>query len=141
MISSYFGSDRCSLCGNKCMAQGRLRAVVCATCKKDDIHVNLVASRRLQKAQKNALAAAKVCTDCSSCYEDPTTFAPVTTITDTDSYSRTSMFKAKGLGRQEIAMPIAACTSIDCPNTFKRHQLREETLEAEAICKALNLDF
>ena len=140
MISAYFGSDRCSLCGDKCMSQGRDRAVVCHKCKLDNMHVTLVSSRRLQKAQQDALAAAKVCTNCNLCYEDPGTFAPVTSPDDTGRASKSSMYKAKGLGKQEIAIPIAACTSIDCPNTFKRHRLREETLEAEAICKALNIE-
>ena len=138
MISTYFGSDRCSLCGDKCMSQGRERAVVCTKCRMDGLRVTLVAGRKLQKVQQDALAAAKICTACSLCYEDQDTFAPTTSPDATSSTSSGSL--SKGRGKQEIAHPFAACTSIDCPITFKRHRLREEGLEAEAICRALNIE-
>jgi DNA polymerase zeta len=129
MISAYFGSDICSLCGTKCMAQGRARAVVCAICRQDEVKVVVAASKKLQEVQEEALAAAKVCSSCNSCFEDASTFAP----------ERVDHHETGG-GRQEgVAVPIAACTCIDCPNTYKRHRLKEECLEMEEICKALEI--
>ena len=39
MISSYFGSDVCALCGNKCKSKGSLKVVVCQRCKRDSVAV------------------------------------------------------------------------------------------------------
>ena len=122
------------------MSQGRDRAVVCTKCRMDELRATLVAGRKLQKVQQEALAAANICTACSLCYEDQETFAPTMSIDSTSSTFNSSGTLSKGRGKQEIANPIAACTSIDCPNTFKRHRLREEGLEAEAICRALNIE-
>jgi len=137
MITAYFGSDSCSLCGEQCKAKGRSRVVICSKCQLDDVHVALVATRRLQKAQQDATAAANICTACSLCYEDPSTFAPVATVEDEDHGGESSLTRKRKV-REELVIPIAACTSTDCPNTFKRHRLREEILEAEAICNALD---
>jgi DNA polymerase zeta len=138
MISTYFGSDMCSLCGSKCQAQGRARAVVCATCRVDDVKVALAATRKFQQVQEKAKNAAKVCSDCNFCFEDSSTFAALRN-DNNNICSRSSSSAMNGARREGVAVPIAACTSIDCPNLFLRHRLREEGLEAEEICRSLEM--
>ena len=131
MISSYFGSDICSLCGNKCRADGRSRAVVCFSCRQDPALSTTEAMRRLNLAQKEAKNIAMQCQACNRCFEDTSTFA---------AEKKGKSVSSVGIrGNPGIVTPIANCTCIDCPNTFERHRLRETELECLAISKALGL--
>jgi DNA polymerase zeta len=134
MISSFFGSDRCSLCGKKCMAQGRSRAAVCLDCRSDPVKALDSAMRRLNIAQYDASVLANKCSKCNLCFEDATTFAPVIN----DRSTAPLKFGSKASLTTSIVIPIANCTCIDCPATFERHRLRENELEAMAICQALD---
>lgn len=135
MISSYFGSDVCSLCGNKCRAEGNARAVVCTMCRQDSVKATTIALHRLNQAQKESKAIAVQCSACNGCFEDASTFA----VCKGNSKASRSLFLEQVKTTPGIFTPIANCTCIDCPNTFERHRLREAELEADAICKALGL--
>jgi len=142
MISSYFGSDVCGLCGNRCKANGSNRAVVCASCQRDSVGATLTAMEMLNKAQKDAHAVAKICSACNGGFESAATFATTKTLTN-QAVSRegpASMFAAsRNKTATGIVTPIANCSCIDCPKTYERHRLRESELEATEICKALYL--
>lgn len=42
-------------------------------------------------------------------------------------------------GGEFLRLPLANCVCIDCPNTFRRHNLRESLIEAQATCDVLDL--
>lgn len=136
MISSYFGSDVCSLCGMKCRAHGKSRAVVCGACQQDAVNAVQVALTRLNNTQKDAQELAKVCSACNLCFEDSNTFA---SLKSGIAALTNGTLSVNARGSPGIMTPIANCTCIDCPNTFERHRLKEAELEAIAICQALNL--
>ncbi len=135
MISSYFGSDVCSLCGRKCRAEGNARAVVCARCRQDSVEAATTAMYRLSEAQKESNVIASRCSTCNGCFEDASTFAVMKGSTSSTRSSLLVQVKTT----PGIVTPIANCTCIDCPTTFERHRLREAELEAQAICKSLDL--
>ena len=137
MITSYFGSDICSLCKTKCKAQGRSRVVVCDGCKRDSVRATYLATSHLNKVQRAAHDIAKKCSSCNLCFEDATTFASTTTKCDNNSKGRQLGFSSDA--SISLVVPIANCVCIDCPITFQRHRLRESEIEATAICKALDL--
>jgi DNA polymerase zeta len=128
MISSFFGSDICSLCGAKCKAQGRSRAAVCGTCRSDPVAVLDKALRQLSLIQNEAQSVARRCSQCNLCCEDASTFGAV-------KPADRSKNRYRSWG---VVTPLANCTCIDCPTTFERHRLREGELEAIAICEALD---
>jgi len=137
MISSYFGSDICSLCSKKCKAQGSSRAVVCAVCRQDPIKTTATALRLLNKAEKEAKDVASLCGSCNGCFEDASTFAASKSVHDGRRKRPTLNDQVKtSMG---IVTPIANCICIDCPNTFHRHRCREAELEARSTCEALGL--
>ena len=136
MISSYFGSDICSLCGRKCKAHGRSRAAVCSDCRKDHVQALDVAMRRLNTAQGEAHSLAQRCSRCNLCFEDGSTFACTRIVKRKNSKS--NVFSTGGLSTN-IVTPLANCTCIDCPTTFERHRVREAELEAVAVCEALDV--
>lgn len=137
MISQYFGSDICSLCGKKCKAQGSSRAVVCSECRRDYAKAATEAMNRLNRSQKESKEIATMCRTCNGCFEDASTFAVLKTSTK-DNSGRSSLL-AHVSSTAGIITPIANCTCIDCPKTFERHRLREAEIEAQAICTALEL--
>lgn len=130
MISSFFGSDLCSLCGKKCMGQGRLRASVCSSCRADGVRSIQTAMERISSVQSESSNMAQICRKCNLCFEDSTTFAPVRSISKHKSHNRSAPSQA-------VEIPLANCSCIDCPNTFERHRLREAELEVNALCEAL----
>ena len=138
MITSYFGSDICSLCRRKCRAQGRARAVVCRDCQKDRIKAAQIALVQLNSVQHAAQAVAKECAKCNRCFEAGNTFAVVEK--GTESKRSASVFSRIERVDDSLRLPIANCTCIDCPITYERHRLREKEVEALAVCEALNLD-
>ena len=132
MISSYFGSDTCSLCGRKCLANGTARAVVCQDCRRDTVRASIEGIARLKDSQNEAQRVASACGKCNGFVEDSSTFAQ---FSDAEN---------GGVGRKSksgvgLVSPLANCTCIDCPNTFERHRLKEKELESNAICKALDI--
>lgn len=134
MISSYFGSDLCALCGSKCRAAGRSRAAVCLDCSKDCVRSLESAMSRLGTVQREGMALARRCNRCNLCFEDSTTFAEQRVVPK--QRSQRSMIGAQQFAG--IVTPLANCTCIDCPTTFERHRVREAELEAIAICEALD---
>ena len=123
LITSYFGSDVCSLCGRRSKSDGRSKASVCDACRREPLVSGDRASRQLQLVQRKAHAVAQICRACNKCYEGAGTFAP-------------ELPKVEGGG---VATPLAQCTCIDCPTTYERHRLREAELEAVALNRALGL--
>jgi DNA polymerase zeta len=144
MISTFFGSDRCSLCGQKAMADGRSRASVCQECRYDPVQAGETAIHLLSQTQQEAMALAIHCSKCNLCFEDSSTFATVMQNDVKPSGKVSDVFEksacsTRRLVSSSIAIPIANCTCIDCPTLFDRHSLREKELEAVAVCRALNL--
>jgi len=126
MISAYFGSDTCSLCGRRCRTEGRSRASVCLSCRAEPIAACDTTLRRLGAIQNEAAASSSRCCRCSLCFEDASTFAETRTGDGT-----------KRQGQGVVVTPLANCTCIDCPITYERHRLREAELEVLAVCEAL----
>lgn len=77
MISSFFGSDKCSICGLKCKASSRLKASICSECRSNLTRSVILATRQLSHAQKDAFILAQKCKSCNRCFEDANTFATV----------------------------------------------------------------
>lgn len=144
MISAYFGSDLCALCGAKCKADGSARAVICSSCRNDTVRSSYKASMRLNMIQKQANGVAAVCQCCNGCIEDGNSFAQEIQIELSYNQNnaaalfpiQTRKQQSKGLG---ISNPMANCVCTDCPVTFERHRLKEAQLEARAVCKALDI--
>lgn len=135
MISNFFGSDKCSLCGRKCTASGQGRAAICNDCRRYPVTALASAMKRLNLTQQCSLSLAQKCSSCSLCFEDASTFAVTRS-------ARSSSNSSNSLSRSSLSnilvTPIANCTCIDCPTTFERHRQREMELEATAVCEALN---
>ena len=125
MISKYFGSDTCSLCGKRTKSKGKSRAVVCITCLQDGVIAACTALSRLNKTQQQASAIAAICSDCNGAFEDAGSFA-----------QEVSSSKSR---RRGLSNPMSNCICIDCPITYKRHRVRELEIETKELCKALNI--
>jgi hypothetical protein len=97
---------------------------------------SIVASmKRLSTTEKDALVLAKQCNRCNLCFEDNSTFASVRSI----RYRPQNGVVKQGIQTNMLVIPLANCSCIDCPVTFARHRMRENELEAIAICDALNI--
>lgn len=141
MISSFFGSDTCVLCGARCKSTGRSKVVVCQQCKTDRILVSSTAMNRLKNVQKMANRVAAICSTCNGCVESMETYAreemQQSTKTRGESLARSfSLGPSKG---SRLCTPLANCVCIDCPVTYERHRIRESELEALELCEALDL--
>lgn len=140
MITTYFGSDVCSLCHQKCQASGRALVVVCSDCRNDETKSAQLALSHLNEVQVVAKKLARECSSCNGCFEDEDTFASLVKPDGTDSRRQKTMdMISGGHGGECLRLPLANCVCIDCPNTFKRHHLREQLIEATATCEVLNL--
>jgi DNA polymerase zeta len=155
MITAHFGSDSCALCGAKCKAKGSSRAVVCVKCSQDKVSAAFVGMGRLNAAEQDADAVARVCAACNGCPESSSTFAIDKTPLTNDSNrggpgrGRAPTTSSSGLGSlfrkstaktsTGVVTPLAACVCIDCPITYERHRLREAQIEAEALCRAIDI--
>lgn len=140
MITSYFGSDVCSLCQRKCQASGRARVVVCGDCRQDHVRASQEALLMLNQVQMMANAVAKECSRCNNCFESIDTFATVSD--EVDPRGANSKFGSSGgFGKESssLCLPLANCVCIDCPNTFRRHRLREQMIETACTCEVLGL--
>jgi len=133
MISAYFGSDMCSLCGCKCRSEGgRSRAAVCSSCRADEVSAVDIAMRRLGSVQRAALSVARKCSNCNLCFEDASTFGETRAVVN----KRATAAALRGM--QHVVTPLANCVCIDCPVTYERHRLRETELEEVALCEAID---
>jgi hypothetical protein len=140
MISTYFGSDVCSLCQRKCQASGRALVVVCPTCRQDEMGSSQIALSHLNQVQTSAKLLAKECSRCNGCFEDADTFASVLEPEDAASHKQKTMDLMSGVQSGDwLRIPLANCVCIDCPNTFRRHGLREQLIQAMATCEVLDL--
>jgi hypothetical protein len=92
----------------------------------------------LSQVQRMANAVAKECSRCNHCFENADTFA---TVSDKDVHESacSKLGSSRGVGVESLQLPLANCVCIDCPNTFKRHRLREQTIEATCTCEVLGL--
>jgi DNA polymerase zeta len=147
MITSFFGFDICSLCQQKCYADGSKQVVVCDYCRRDPAKSILLASTRLSQVEQAAHRVAKECSKCNGCFESSDTYAVVQNIakdnTSSNSgdhqqqhhYHQRVLVRTKDRRKveQTMLLPLANCNCIDCPNTFRRHRLREQGIEASEV--------
>ena len=132
MITAYFGNDVCSLCHKKCQADGSSLVVVCKSCQKDQISSVQSASAKLNKIENKANKIAKTCSECNGCFESEGTFA--VTIPQEPSCNTkvgSEMIRLQRKSNQTLLLPLANCVCIDCPRTYERHRLREQSIEAQ----------
>lgn len=134
MISTFFGSDKCSICGLKCKANSRSKASVCFECRCNLTKSVILAMGQLGNAQKDSFALAQKCKVCNLCFEDGNTFATIRSAKNKAKLGTTK----KNTHSAILVTPLANCSCIDCPTTFERHRAREKELEAIAICEALD---
>lgn len=140
MITTYFGSDVCSLCRRKCQANGRALVVICSECRSDKAQSSQIALSRLSQVQVTAKQLAKECSRCNGCFEDADSFASLVTPDNSESQKQKRMGLISGnQGGECLRLPLANCVCIDCPTTFKRHHLREQLIETTATCEVLEI--
>ena len=129
--------DTCSICGKKAKSDGNSKSVICAQCKVDQDAATFLALQTLHDIQQKANAYAKICQSCNGCMESSGTYAPEKAVDKKKNRlvknSAPEIFVSGG-----VVSPISICTCIDCPVTYKRHELRESEIEAIGLCKALN---
>eukprot|EP00536_Pseudo-nitzschia_multiseries_P006259 jgi/Psemu1/255250/estExt_Genewise1Plus.C_1300068 len=137
MITAYFGNDVCSLCQRKCQADGSSLVVVCKSCKKDRINSVQSASATMNRIENEANIIAKKCSKCNGCFESAETFAVA--IEQEQKSTIGGVFRAmqRPKNNQTLLMPLANCVCIDCPTTYERHRLREQSIEANGTYDAL----
>lgn len=140
MISSFFGSDSCALCGKKCKSTGSSRVVVCKDCRADSIAVAYTAITKLKRTQQQANQLAAICSDCNGCLESSGTYATEEIRQSTKRRENALAWSQSSRKTYRLCTPIANCVCIDCPITYKRHKIREAEIEATELCHALNLD-
>jgi hypothetical protein len=135
MISSYFGSDTCAFCTQKCKSVGSSKVVVCERCKTDGIGVACTAIDKLKKTQERANRLAATCAACNGCAESSWSFAKE------DKRRERILGAANPTHRRgRLLLPMANCVCVDCPITYDRHSARESEIEAMELCHALDLD-
>lgn len=137
MISSYFGSDICTICGNKCKSIGSSRVAVCATCKKDEADVACIAIQRLNEARERANRIAAICSACNGCLETSETYATEVYAPASKKNRSSFAFNAGQRRTGRLCNPMANCVCINCPMTYLRHELREIELESAELMKAI----
>jgi len=135
MISLYFGSDTCSICGQKSKTESSAKSVICDTCKRDTNTATFLALRTLNEVQQKSHGLASVCQKCNGCIENSGTYA-IEKIVSQRKKSNSFLSESTRVSGG-VTAPISTCTCIDCPITYKRHEMRESEIEAIALCKAL----
>jgi hypothetical protein len=128
-ITAYFFSDRCGLCGLKSSSKWGVKAAVCSDCRRNRVRSVDEAQRRLHALELDAQSLARQCSSCNLCFEDASTFAEERAAAKRDRGDR---------GSGGVVLPLANCTSLDCPVTYERHRVREELIQAVALCEALD---
>ena len=140
MISAYFGSDICALCNTRCKTDGNAKTVICGRCKRNRVDAFFIACKNLSNIQKQSNLVAAICQKCNGCFESSGTFA-----VEKPTHQHDKRIKNIGLERNENLMhlgiftPFANCSCVDCPITYKRHELREAEVEAISLCNALGV--
>lgn len=135
MISHFFGSDACSLCGQKCTLTGRTKISICSLCKSDPHRAVTVAMNKLATVQREAIRIAQTCSQCNMDFEDSATFA-----TTTEATAKTTKGgNAPRATKPTIVLkrPLANCICIDCPLTFQRHHVAELLFMARDVVEAV----
>lgn len=95
---------------------------------------------RLSQVEIAAKQLATECSRCNGCFEDADTFASLVTPDNLENHKQKTMdLITGGPGGECLRLPLANCVCIDCPNTFKRHHLREQLIEATATCEVLEI--
>jgi hypothetical protein len=87
--------------------------------------------------QQKANILALVCQKCNGCVENSGTYAPERVITQRKKFNPFSASTTETLLSGGVISPIAICTCIDCPISYKRHEMREAEIEAIELCNAL----
>ena len=142
MLSSFFGSDTCAICGNRCKSTGSSRVVVCRHCKTDITAVACTAVDRLKVMQQQANQLAAICSKCNGCPESLGTFAREEIRESTPKRRGSALAGTLSLSSHRggrLYTPIANCVCIDCPIIYERHKIRESEIEATELCQALDL--
>jgi len=139
MISTYFGSDHCAICGQKCKTDGGAKAVICPHCKQDKGAAIYLATQTLNSIQQQSNRLALECQRCNGCLESSGSFA-IEKLSIQMKGNRKSTPKAALTKTNHgiLEAPISSCTCIDCPVTYRRHEMRESEIEALSLCKALH---
>lgn len=138
MISMFFGSDVCALCGQQSKSNSVAKSVVCYTCKADPVSASFLALNRLNHVQQRANILALICERCNGFVENSGTYAPQR-FRENQKFEKSSILKPQ-LKSHGVISPIANCTCIDCPVSYQRHELRESEIEALSLCRSLNLE-
>jgi DNA polymerase zeta len=136
MISAFFGSDQCAICGKKCKTDGNAKAVICPNCKGDQGSAVFLAVQTLSSIQQKANKLASLCKNCNGCFENSGTFAVEKKSIQSKKVNSVRLISTKSVSGG-LESPLSNCTCIDCPITYKRHEMRESEIEALALCKAL----
>jgi len=140
MISVYFGSDTCAICAQKTKTDGRSKSVICNRCRGDTNVASFMALTSLNEVQQKANALALICQQCNGCTENAGTYAPERVIVQRKKFNPFSTSKQttkETLVSGGVVSPLAICTCIDCPVSYKRHEMREAEIEALGLCDAL----
>lgn len=139
MISAYFGSDQCSICSKKCKTDGKSKAVICDICKKDMSSALYLAVQTINSIQQKSNTLASLCQKCNGCTESSGTFAKEKIARNPERLSHSLNKFRKDNSPGGLESPLSACTCIDCPITYKRHEMRESEIESLSLCKALRI--
>lgn len=140
MISMYFGSDICAFCGQKSKVNGGAKSVVCDSCKGDIVSVSYLASKRLNQVQQRATLLADICQKCNGFIENSGSYAPQEISGKQNFVENFSSLHCKSsYNMHSLHSPIANCTCIDCPVSYKRHEMRETEIEVLSLCGSLKI--
>jgi hypothetical protein len=134
MISHFFGSDACSLCGQKCTLTGRNKTSICNFCKSNQPRMVTAAMSKLAAVQREALRIARVCSRCNLDFEDSETFASTT---ETTTKSKLGNGPRTTRPVTVLKRPLANCICTDCPVTFQRHHVAELLFEARDVVETV----
>lgn len=137
MISAYFGSDICEICCHKCKSNGNGKSVICDSCKQDPVSILSLASQRLNEVQRKATLLAHLCRRCNGFIENYGTYAPLHVTENLNLNESPAALFHTTLKSHGVVSPVANCTCIDCPVSYKRHEMRESEIEALQLFSSL----
>jgi len=131
-LSRFFANSNCALCGGPGRVIGEHKVAICDECRSQSLEAMETAFRRLNLAQNESLSLAKQCSSCHLGHEDGGTYAVLRPSRRKRSQASSSIQSTGG-----VFTPLAACSCIDCPVSFRRHRLREAEYGATELCRAL----
>ena len=145
MISVYFGSDVCAICGQKPKTSGSSKSVICSSCRSKKNIAAFLALRTLNEVQQKAEHLSSICQQCNGCFENAGTYAVEKMVPQRKkfkTFSRSSHAQSTSsstitLISAGVMSPISICTCIDCGITYKHDEMRELEIEALALCNSL----